>query len=72
MTFMGKSLMKLYQDSYPIKRSQITHILKTCHTNNKEGITANNKPLSYVYNEKLFNGAIFYKTASRSSKYPEF
>lgn len=72
MTFMGTSFMKLNQDSSPIKRYQITIILKTCNTNNKERITANNKPLSYVYNEKIFNGGIFYKTASRFSKYPEF
>lgn len=72
MTFMGKSFVKLFQDSSPIKRSLITIILKTCLTNNKERITANKKPISYVYNEKVFNGAIYYKTTSRFSKYPEF
>lgn len=63
--------MKLYQDSSSIKRSQMTIILNTCHTNNKDELppTTNRYP---TYNEKLFNGAIFYKTASRFSKYPEF
>lgn len=49
MTLMGKSFMKLYQDSSPIIRSQITIILKTCHTNNKQRITANkNRYHTYI------------------------